>query len=164
MSITYQTLIETLGNHPNKKVRFVLPDNKEVPMHYHITDVGAVMRYFIDCGGQQREDHYVHIQLWLGADTEHRLTTDRIQQILAQSQMTLERLDKFEQYPVMFEYQTEMIATYSVQEIIETKDTEDDIVVKLAPQYTKCLAAIRHQQEIDHKTESSCCSNQRCCG
>lgn len=37
-----------------ESVTFVLPDGTQVPAHFHVTEVGANTRHFIDCGGQER--------------------------------------------------------------------------------------------------------------
>ena len=72
--ITYKEFTQTLRENINSYMRFYLPNGTQVPAHYHITDVGSVNRYFIDCGGKTREENYIQIQLWLGKDVNHNLT------------------------------------------------------------------------------------------
>ncbi len=36
------------------EIVFQLPNGEFVPPHFHITEVGAVSRHFIDCGGTER--------------------------------------------------------------------------------------------------------------
>jgi len=42
---------------------FILPDNIIVPSHFHITEIGLVEKQYIDCGGIQRHDHIISMQL-----------------------------------------------------------------------------------------------------
>src|SRR4051812_9596773 len=71
-----------LRNHPRRALRFMLPNGSAVPIAYHITEVGHVTKRFIDCGGTSRAVESVQLQLWLGRDTEHRLTAAKVAQIL----------------------------------------------------------------------------------
>ena len=64
----YKEFTEILATNYNHRVEFLLPDKTCIPPHYHITDVGSIHRYFIDCGGQRRNENYLQIQLWLGND------------------------------------------------------------------------------------------------
>ena len=36
------------------EIVFIATDGSVVPAHFHITEVGRVDRYFIDCGGRQK--------------------------------------------------------------------------------------------------------------
>ncbi|MDG4812634.1 DUF6428 family protein [Hydrogenovibrio sp. 3SP14C1] len=150
-----------LKEHSSKRLKFVLPDGNSVPEHFHITDVGSVFRHFIDCGGQLREESYVQIQLWLGADKEHRITSETATKILQQSQPVLNKIQQLESCEVMIEYQTMLTALYSIREM---KNTEAEIIFFLEATKTQCLAALRHEQEKKQGYESSCCSKDSCCG
>ena len=95
MMLFYKKFTEILATNYNHRVEFLLPDKTCIPPHYHITDVGSIHRYFIDCGGQRRNENYLQIQLWLGNDKEHRLTTQMILKILQRSEVVLEKTSRF---------------------------------------------------------------------
>ncbi|WP_051347109.1 DUF6428 family protein [Thiomicrorhabdus chilensis] len=161
MTIQFQVFKRVLTEHPEKTLRFVLLDSKPVPAHFHITDVGSVFRHFIDCGGQVREESYVQIQLWLGADREHRLTAETASKILHQSQEVLTKLPHLAHSEVMIEYQTDLMALYSIDEV---EVGEFEIVFSLAATQTQCLAALRHEQEKQLGQATACCAKSSCCG
>ena len=54
-------------------LKFILPNGQFIPAHFHITEVGLNTRHFIDCGGTERIEKKVNLQLWVeDADKEHR--------------------------------------------------------------------------------------------
>src|SRR5438309_11950650 len=75
-------LVAALQKSPTTFPRFLLPDGNYVPAHAHITEVGHVVRKFIDCGGETGQEEKVLLQTHLGRDTEHRLRSDRFARIL----------------------------------------------------------------------------------
>ena len=38
-----------LQKYPDRKLRFVLPNEQAIPSHFHVTEVGRVSKEFIDC-------------------------------------------------------------------------------------------------------------------
>lgn len=160
MSISFETFSNALKNNPDKELNFYLPDSERIPQHFHITDVGSVVRNFIDCGGQTRTEQYVQIQLWLGADTDHRLTTDTADKILQQSQPVLNLLPDLSHSEVMIEYKRDLISQYPIESI---KETGTEINVFLGNLDTQCLAALRHEQDVRNQNASACCSASGCC-
>jgi len=156
MSILFKEFNDAITNNPTKQLRFYLPNNEMIPAHYHMTDVGSVSRNFIDCGGHTRTEHQVQIQLWLGADTQHRLTAQTTAKILQQSQFILNLLPDTNNSELLIEYKTDLVSLYPIERIEQTEDT---INLHLTLSKTQCLAAIRHQQEIDNNATSSCCSS-----
>ena len=161
--ITYQKLITLLTENPSHLINVHLPDGSLIPAHYHLTDVGCVNRYFIDCGGHTREENYIQMQLWLGKDSHHRLTADTFLKILDHSQTVLNKLDKLAESEIHIEYKTDFVAQYPMEAI----DVIDDkIVIKTALLTTQCLAALRHEKE---NSDDSCCNtmhnakHSKCC-
>ena len=55
------------------EIVFIATDGSVVPAHFHITEVGRVDRYFIDCGGAKRTQTKINLQLWTALDYDHRL-------------------------------------------------------------------------------------------
>ncbi|HLN96071.1 MAG TPA: DUF6428 family protein, partial [Flavobacterium sp.] len=70
-------------------VNFMLPDGTFVPEHFHITEVGAVTKHFIDCGGTVRKENVVNFQLWNADDYDHRLKPQKMLNIIALSEKVL---------------------------------------------------------------------------
>lgn len=91
-------------------VQFVLPNGTIVPAHFHVTEVGAITRHFIDCGGTERIDKKVNFQLWVAGDTDHRLQAQKLTRIieLAENNLGLGNWD------VEVEYQSDTIGKYGL--------------------------------------------------
>ncbi|MBD3754987.1 MAG: hypothetical protein IE937_05010 [Gammaproteobacteria bacterium] len=138
-----------------------MPDGQAVPAHFHITDVGSVFRHFIDCGGQIGDEAYVQIQLWLGADSAHRLTAQTAGKILQQSQPVLARLPDLARSEVMVEYQTTLTSLYAIDVV---RVTTDALLFALSAVQTQCLAALRHERDKVSGRAAACCAQGTCCG
>src|SRR5438270_2118265 len=80
--MTLQDLQNALEANPRRFPRFVLPDGDYIPARAHVTEVGHVIRNFIDCGGLTGKEEKVVLQTHLGNDTDHRLSSDRFAKIL----------------------------------------------------------------------------------
>jgi len=63
-------------------LRFQLSNGSFVPAHFHITEVGNVTRNYIDCGGVQRQENKLNLQLWVASDTNHRLKPNHLLNIV----------------------------------------------------------------------------------
>ena len=140
--------------HPDKLMRFVLPNGKSVPPHYHITEVGHVKKDFIDCGGTTRSVSACVLQAWIAAnDEDHRLNTGKLASIL---QMARKVLPDGE-VPVELEYEAPIISQFAIE---SSKVTHDAIVFHLANKHTDCLA------KESCGLEGGCCSTEEsdCCG
>ncbi len=107
---------------------FILPDGTQVPSHYHVTEVGQVTKKFIDCGGTVREEMVVNFQLWYADDKHHRLTANKLLQIIniAEEQLALQDAE------IEVEYQSDTIGKYGM----EFKDGTFHLTTKM----TDCLA------------------------
>lgn len=93
-----------------EEVRFSLPNGQLVPIHFHVTEIGAVTRHFIDCGGTERIEKKVNFQLWEADDFDHRLAPQKLINIikLSEEKLGLGNLD------VEVEYQSETIGKYTL--------------------------------------------------
>lgn len=109
-------------------LRFFLPDGAEIPSHFHVTEVGLMTRQFIDCGGVMRESTWVHFQLWVANDIDHRLMPQKLLKIIDQTQAKI----PFGNVPLEVEFQGETIGRYDVQ---KHKDG-----FQLVAKQTACLA------------------------
>ena len=68
--------LATLGH-----ISFRLPDGTRVPAHFHVTEVGLLTRHYMDCGGKERKDAVVNLQLWEAGDYDHRLSAQKLLRI-----------------------------------------------------------------------------------
>ncbi|HLR49980.1 MAG TPA: DUF6428 family protein [Candidatus Sphingobacterium stercoripullorum] len=91
-------------------LEFVKQDGTVVPAHFHLTELGIVKKDFIDCGGKLRNEVYVNLQLWHATDYEHRLTPEKLSQIIKTSSKEL-AIDDAE---LEIEYQGETIGKYGL--------------------------------------------------
>ena len=66
------------GAHP----RMRLPSGQAVPAHFHLTEFGVATKDFVDCGGTFRRERRATLQLWTSVDVDHRLSGERLLEIL----------------------------------------------------------------------------------
>ncbi len=91
-------------------VNFKLQDGQSIPEHFHVTEVGAVTKHFIDCGGTVRTEKKVNFQLWNANDFEHRLKPQKLLNIISLS----ERVLGLEDLEIEVEYQSSSIGKYGL--------------------------------------------------
>lgn len=111
-----------------QSLHFQLPDATFVPAHFHITEVGTVTRNFIDCGGTVRHEQLISFQLWEAEDFDHRLTPEKLKDIIVRSEKVLNIGD----HEIEVEYQTSTIGKYALG-----FNGEHFVLV---PKHTACLA------------------------
>lgn len=125
---------ENLLQNPTKNVRFVLPDGDPIPAEFHVTEVGHVMKNFVDCGGTARRLETCLLQVWVaGNDPDHRLTSEKLAKILDLSAMVVPSED----LEVEVEYEPCAVAQYKVHGV-ESEGSE--LRFQLAHKHTDCLA------------------------
>jgi uncharacterized protein DUF6428 len=78
----YKALRSILEKNPATFPRFILPNGDQIPAHAHVTEVGHVVRNFIDCGGITGKEEKTVLQTHVGDDIDHRLRSDRFSKIL----------------------------------------------------------------------------------
>ena len=146
---------QTLGELDTLK--FQLPNGEFVPAHFHITEVGNITRNFIDCGGVQRQENKLNLQLWVASDTDHRLDPTNLLNILqlAEKQLGNSNIE------VEVEYQQSTIGRYKL--------AFNGAVFQLINTQTACLApnqcGIPQEKPRVRVTASglSCNPNSGCC-
>lgn len=99
-------ILPTLDN-----VEFQLENGTFVPEHFHVTEVGVVVKHFIDCGGSIRTEKAVNFQLWDANDFEHRLKPNKLLNIIKLSE---EKLD-IEDFQIEVEYQQDTIGKFGLE-------------------------------------------------
>ena len=145
--VTLQDLQNALEANPERFPRFVLPDGDYVPAHAHVTEVGHVVRNFIDCGGVIGKEEKVLLQTHVGNDTDHRLRSDRLAKILRLGSRVIPSSD----LAVDVEYDCCVVAQYPIGEA--TADGEH-LNLMLQHGRTQCRARERRESET---------AGARCC-
>ena len=146
-------LLAALERFPTALPRFVLPDGSYIPAHAHITEVGHVVKNFIDCGGLTGRNESVVLQTHVGSDTDHRLKSDRFAKILQLG----ERVLPHQEFEVEVEYDCWVVSQYPVAKI---KPAGGHLDIFLGAKRTQCLAQERAKQET---TQTCCGPAPNCC-
>ena len=139
--------------HSDAVARFVLPDGEEIPLHAHVTEVGHVVKNFIDCGGVIGKSESVLLQTHVGQDTHHRLTAGTFAKILKLG----DRVLPHDQLEVEVEYDCCVVAQYPVSEV---KPAGKHLDVILGKRHTQCLAQERRKVA---ETADACCGTAAAC-
>ncbi|EFK55781.1 DUF6428 family protein [Sphingobacterium spiritivorum] len=149
-------ILPTLEN-----VEFQLENGTFVPEHFHVTEVGQIIKNFIDCGGVIRQEKAVNFQLWNADDYEHRLKPRKLLNIIKLSEEKL----GIEDAEIEVEYQSDTIGKYDL--------TFNGNTFIMKNKTTACLAqdACGIPSEKEKKnlsdlntSQSSCCTtNSGCC-
>lgn len=111
-----------------EQIVFELPDGSVVPQHFHVTEVGNISKHFIDCGGTERKENVINFQLWTADDFDHRLSAQKLIDIIALSEKVL----NLDDLPIEVEYQGDTIGKYG----LEFNGTSFNLTTK----QTDCLA------------------------
>lgn len=95
-----------------ESLTFQLPDGSFVPAHFHVTEVGAISKNFIDCGGTIRTESKINFQLWEDEkDIDHLLKPSKLVDIINLSERVL-GLDDSE---IEVEYQGNTIGKFGLE-------------------------------------------------
>jgi hypothetical protein len=123
-----------LIEHGARNLRFILPDGEPIAADFHVTEVGHVVKTFIDCGGTQRKAEAVVLQAWVAAnDPDHRLTAGKLAGIIDLAGPILPS----EELVVEVEYEGCAISQYPVAGI---SAEGDELRFSLTNKHTDCLA------------------------
>lgn len=147
-----QELQHSLEEHPNAFPRFVLPDGDHVAAHAHVTEVGHVVRNFIDCGGITGREEKIVVQTHVGRDTNHRLRSDRFAKILELGKRVLPNAE----LDVDVEYDCCVVSQYP---IAEARPAGEHLDLILGRGRTQCRPNERRKTE----TSDACCSATAAC-
>ena len=144
-----------------ENVEFQLENGTFVPEHFHVTEVGQIIKNFIDCGGVIRKEKVVNFQLWNADDYEHKLKPGKLLSIIKLSEDKLE----IEDAEIEVEYQSDTIGKYDL-------DFNGNTFV-LKNKATACLAQDacgipsekqnKSLSELTANQSNSCTPNSGCC-
>jgi hypothetical protein len=131
--MTLADLKTALAASPDLNLAIRLPDGDPVPAHFHITEVGHVVKRFIDCGGDTHHDETCLLQAWVADDLDHRFTAGKFAKVLAM----FEKLSADDTLPVEVEYEDCSISQYPV---LSAGAANGELVLTLGEKHTDCLA------------------------
>lgn len=143
-----------LDRFPDTFPRFVLPNRERIPAHAHVTEVGHVVKNFIDCGGVTGKSETVLLQTHVGGDTDHRLKADRLARILELGRRVLPH----DQLEVEIEYDCCVVAQYPVDGV---KRGGEHLDIYLGKRRTQCLAQTRREKAA---VNDCCATSVAACG
>lgn len=128
-----ESLITHLKSQPERNVSLRLPDGSLLPPHFHITEVGHVLKRFADCGGVRRSQEACILQTWVHDDKDHRLTAGKLAGVFDKVE------DLFEDFslPVEFEVELGTVAHFGLEGASLVSET---LELALAAKHTDCLA------------------------
>ncbi|MEQ1752217.1 MAG: DUF6428 family protein [Prosthecobacter sp.] len=152
MNIT--DFLTALRAHPDKPIQFLLPDGGLIAAHFHVTEVGHVMKRFIDCGGTRRTLETCLLQTWVHDDVEHRLIAGKLAMIFDKAGDVLPHHD----LPVEIEYEDGVVAQFPVEGRVVIGDT---LVFRLGLKHTDCLA--RGLCLPGECSPTACTPGSKCC-
>lgn len=150
--MTLYDLQNALAEDPRRFPRFVLPDGDYIPAHAHVTEVGHVVRNFIDCGGLIGREEKVVLQTHVGADIHHRLRSDRLAKILQLGNRVIPSAD----LNVDVEYDCCVVAQYPIVEVISDGEYLNLILQRGR---TQCRAQGRRESQM----AAECCATSPAC-
>jgi hypothetical protein len=148
----YEVLKSLLERYSTTFPRFVLPDGDYIPAHAHVTEVGHVVRNFIDCGGLSGTEEKVVLQTHVGDDTDHRLRSDRLAKILRLGNRVIPSAE----LDVDVEHDCCVVAQYPIAEA--TPDGEH-LNFFLQRGRTQC----RERERRESQTAADCCATPAAC-
>src|SRR6266705_1114416 len=150
--MTLYDLQDALEANPKRLPRVVLPNGDYIPPHAHVTEVGHVVRNFIDCGGLTGKEEKVVLQTHVGNDTDHRLRSDRFAKILELGNRVIPSAD----LDVDVEYDCCVVAQYP---IAEAAQDGEHLNLILQRGRTQCRARERR----DSEAAACCATSAGCC-
>lgn len=141
------------------KISFQLPNGELVPNHFHVTEVGKIIKHFIDCGGTVRNEEVINFQLWNANDSDHRLHPEKLLNIIELSEKVLGIAD----LEIEVEYQADTIGKFGLD--------FDGTNFLLTTKRTDCLAKdqcgipveIAKVKLSDLRNEPCCSPDGNCC-
>lgn len=131
--VNLTTFRTTITENPGCSVLIEIAPSVAVAPHFHVTEIGRVVKEFVDCGGKPRSETRCLLQTLVAGDVDHRLDSTKLAGILKLA----DRLELTGEEPVEIEHQERSISTDDVRSITRDGDT---LVIRLEPKQTACLA------------------------
>lgn len=131
--MTFSEFKKFLLDHSDHGITLALPDGSTAPAHFHITEVAAVSKSFVDCGGKRHSEQTCVLQVWVADDFDHRIQAGKLARILDIASDLFESTE----VPVEFEHEAPVLTRMPI-ESVETADKQ--ITFHLSLKKADCLA------------------------
>ncbi len=124
-----------LQDNRGKLFQVALPTGDQVPISFHITEVGRVEKTFLDCGGKLHTRSTAQLQVWVGPDEDHRIQAGKMADIVERSGQVVPDAT----LPLEMEYELEngFVSQFPVADF---DVSEEAVVLHLGVRHTECLA------------------------
>jgi Family of unknown function (DUF6428) len=148
-------LTSLLVKHADKPFKMLLPGGGEVPLSFHVTEVGYVIKQFIDCGGHTHRSETCQLQAWVGGDEDHRLEAGKLVGIFQKATDRGILPQDAGAFPVEIEYEDLALSQFPISghEIVD-----GSVVLQLKAKHTDCLA--KEQCGAPATPEAACCGGK----
>lgn len=123
-----------LKKNSNCGITLALPDGTTAPAHFHITEVGAVSKSFVDCGGKRHSEQACVLQVWLANDYNHRIEAGKLARILNAAS---DLFDSQDVLPVEFEHEAPVLTRLPID---SAEVSGGQITFHLSLKKADCLA------------------------
>jgi Family of unknown function (DUF6428) len=133
LALKLSELRTVLAAYPELPLTVVWTDGEPIKAHFHVTEVGRVQKDFVDCGSTVRRVTTCLLQTWVGDDTDHRITADKLLKAITAAAPVLGGED----LPVELEYETCNVVQLKVSAV---ERSGDGLSIQLASKHTDCLA------------------------
>lgn len=131
--IAVSALKAALAAAPSLPLTVLWTDGEAIEPHFHVTEVGRVQKDFVDCGGTVRRLVTCLLQTWVGDDTDHRITAEKLLKAFEHAAPIFGGED----LPVELEYETCNVVQVVIASITQESDR---FVIQLGSKHTDCLA------------------------
>ncbi len=122
-----------LDANPDCSLQIAFDGREPLAEHFHVTEVGRVMKDFVDCGGVRRSEARCVLQTLVAGDVDHRLDSTKLAKIVALA----DKLDLPNDAPVEVEHQERSVSTDTLAAVEREGGT---LTLRLTPRQTACLA------------------------
>lgn len=152
-AVTVAELKRALAAAPELPLTVLWPDGDPIEACFHVTEVGRVQKDFVDCGGTVRRTVTCLLQIWVGEDTEHRITAGKLLKAFAHAGPVLG--GGGDELPVELEYEACNVSQFAV---VAVEREAERFVVRLGGKHTDCLA-----KELCGATPAGAAEGKGCC-
>ena len=150
-TLTISEVRAALAAAPALPITVIWPDGEPIEAHFHVTEVGRVQKDFVDCGGTVRRVVTCLLQTWVGDDTDHRITGEKLLKAFEFAGPVL----RGEELPVELEYEACNVVQLRV---IAVERAAESLVMRLAGKHTDCLA-----KDLCVPKTATCTPGSGCC-
>lgn len=127
------SFLELLNSSPDAGISLTLPDGSLAPAHFHITEIGANSKSFLDCGGKSHTEQTCVLQVWVADDYDHRIQAGKLAKIIDLASSLFENMD----VPVEFEHEAPVLTRLPIN---SCEATDDTLNFHLTLKHADCLA------------------------